>query len=102
MGAGQAAPLETRSVRSRIPTLVLAGGFDPITPPAWAAEAASTLRNATTVEFDPLSHGVSSGQGCPAQIATAFLDDPEARRSTSPAPHRSHRPSSWPGRAAKW
>jgi pimeloyl-ACP methyl ester carboxylesterase len=77
-GAGQAAPLETRSVRSSIPTLVLAGGFDPITPPAWAAEAASTLRNATTVEFDPLSHGVSSGQGCPAQIATAFLDDPEA------------------------
>ena len=83
MGAGQAAPLETRSVRSRIPTLVLAGGFDPITPPAWAAEAASTLRNATTVEFDPLSHGVSSGQGCPAQIATAFLDDPEATLDVS-------------------
>ena len=59
------------------------GGFDPITPPAWAAEAASTLRNATTVEFDPLSHGVSSGQGCPAQIATAFLDDPEATLDVS-------------------
>ena len=85
-GAGEAAPLETRAVRSRVPTLVLAGGFDPITPPGWAAEAANTLRNATTVAFDPLSHGVSSGPGCPAQIATAFLDDPAVPPDVSCAP----------------
>ncbi len=82
-GAGESADMETLPVRSNIPTLVLSGGFDPITPPDWAAEAASTLKNATTVGFVPLSHGVSSGEGCPAQIATAFLDDPAATPDVS-------------------
>ena len=84
--AGRAANMETNPVRSGIPTLILSGGFDPITPPAWAAEAANTLRRATTVAFEPLSHGVSSGTGCPAEIATAFLNDPAAAPDLSCAP----------------
>jgi pimeloyl-ACP methyl ester carboxylesterase len=73
---GAADPIENEPVESDIPTLVLAGEFDPITPPAWGRLAAATLSNATVFEFPGLGHGTSVSDACALSIALAFLDEP--------------------------
>ncbi len=74
--AGTADPLEARNVTSSIPTLVLAGTFDPITPPRWGLEVAETLENSFYVEFPTLGHGTSIAADCPTAITLAFIADP--------------------------
>ena len=76
-GAKEADPIENEPVNSGIPTLVLAGEYDPITPPSWGELAAETLDNSFYCEFPGVGHGASiSGEECPLSIALAFLDDP--------------------------
>ena len=76
-GAKEADPIENEPVTSDIPTLVLAGEYDPITPPAWGQIAAETLSNSFYFEFSGVGHCPSlSGEECPLSIALAFLDDP--------------------------
>lgn len=70
------AAVENEPVVSGIPTLVLAGVHDPITPPEWGQLAASNLTNATYVEFRGIGHGVSVADTCPLGITLAFVDDP--------------------------
>ncbi|MEM7801857.1 MAG: alpha/beta fold hydrolase [Chloroflexota bacterium] len=64
-------------VVSDIPTMLISGRFDPITPPAYAAAAAETLSNSYNV-VNPLgSHGnIWGGDSCSVSIARDFLDDP--------------------------
>ncbi len=81
--AGAASPQENEPVKSDLPTLVLAGEYDPITPPAWGASASAYLNNSTYVEFPGLGHGTSISGGCPLDITFAFLDDPNAPVDTS-------------------
>lgn len=70
------APLENEAVRSDIPTLILAGDYDPITPPSFAQELAAYLPNAFLFEFIGVSHGVMGAHACGAELAAAFLTDP--------------------------
>jgi pimeloyl-ACP methyl ester carboxylesterase len=77
-GAGAADPVENQPVESDIPTLVLAGEYDPATPPEDGRIAAATLTNSTFLEFPGLGHGVSADGGCPLNITLAFLRDPGA------------------------
>lgn len=67
-------------VISDIPTLLLSGRFDPITPPAFALAAAAGLTNATTLVDPAGSHGVAFFSPCINGIIDSFLDDP----TTSP------------------
>ncbi len=76
--SGMAAPLENEPVSSDIPTLVMAGEYDPITPPSWGANAATFLTNSTFVEFTGLGHGTSIAGDCPLSIVFEFLADPTA------------------------
>ncbi|HEY93823.1 MAG TPA: alpha/beta hydrolase [Dehalococcoidia bacterium] len=70
-------PVENEPVHSAIPTLILSGEFDPITPPAWGKLAAETLTNSRFFEFPGLGHDVLvSGNECPVDIALEFLDNP--------------------------
>ncbi len=63
-------------VVSDIPTLLLSGRFDPVTPPAFAQAAAIGLSNATTL-IDPLAaHGVAFFNPCVNGIVANFLNDP--------------------------
>lgn len=71
-----APPLENEPVHSDIPALVLAGEYDPITPPAWGQQTAATLENAIFVEFPGLGHGVSVEDPCALQITLDFLAAP--------------------------
>jgi len=81
--AGAAAPIENEPVVSDIPTLILSGEYDPITPPAWGASAAAYLTNSTYVEFPGLGHGTSVSGDCPLGITFAFIGDPAARPDVS-------------------
>ncbi len=72
-----AAPaVENEPVRSDIPALVLAGEYDPITPPAWSQEVQAGLENSYYFEFPGLGHGVSVAGPCPRAITLAFLENP--------------------------
>jgi pimeloyl-ACP methyl ester carboxylesterase len=75
--SGQADPVENEPVTSQVPTLLMVGEFDPITPPAWARHAAETLPNGTAVEFPGVGHGTSVEEGCPRDMLISFLNDPE-------------------------
>ena len=81
--AGTAASNANEPVVSDLPTLVLAGEYDPITPPAWGASASAYLSNSTYIEFPGLGHGTSISGGCPLDITFAFIDDPTGTIDTS-------------------
>jgi pimeloyl-ACP methyl ester carboxylesterase len=81
--ASKPPPRENEAVSSDIPALVLAGEYDPITPPAFGALAASTLSRSTFLEFRGFGHGVLRAQAtaagppaCAMRLVAAFLDDP--------------------------
>ena len=74
-GAGQAGAVENRPVASDVPALVLAGEFDPVTPPAWSRRAAETLSRGYFFEYPGVGHGASA-QDCGREMLLAFLDDP--------------------------
>lgn len=82
-GAQPAAPVENQPVASRIPALVLAGEYDPITPPEWGRMAAATLENGHFYEFPGLGHGVVAAGRCPLEMALAFVADPSAAPDSS-------------------
>ena len=63
------------------PTLVLAGRFDPITPPAWSRAVADAIEGSIYVELADHGHGMSTA--CPIGIREAFLDDAAAPVDTS-------------------
>jgi pimeloyl-ACP methyl ester carboxylesterase len=77
-GAGRAEASANEPVVSDVPTLVMSGEFDPITPPAWGRRAASTLANSFFYEFPGVGHGASALPGCPGEMFTAFLEEPGA------------------------
>jgi pimeloyl-ACP methyl ester carboxylesterase len=74
------APASARApVMSHIPTLVLSGEYDPITPPSLGALAARGLRNSFTFRIPGTGHGVFLSDRCPYRITQDFLDDPTTR-----------------------
>jgi pimeloyl-ACP methyl ester carboxylesterase len=77
-GAKLADPIENQPVTSDLPTLVLSGEYDPITPPSYNQAVAKTLSNSFFFEFPGIGHGVSISGPCPLGIAKAFLNDPNA------------------------
>ncbi len=68
--------LENEPVTSEIPTLVLAGEFDPITPPSWAKLAAKTLSHSFYYEVPSVGHGAVPSHRCVRGLAQAFVADP--------------------------
>jgi hypothetical protein len=82
-GVGSAPPVENQPVRSAIPALVLAGAYDPATPPDDGRAAAATLQNSFFFEFPASGHGVVLDGGCPLSIVFAFLDNPRRKPDTT-------------------
>ena len=72
------------AVRSDIPTLVLAGEYDPLTPPEDSRHTSETLSRSTFVLFPGMGHAtVFASPECPEIIFRAFLADPTAKIDTS-------------------
>lgn len=63
-------------VVSSVPTLLLAGQFDPVTPMAWAALAAEGLANHHLYEFPAAGHGVLRTSACARAMIEDFLREP--------------------------
>lgn len=62
--------------RSSIPTLLLSGWFDPVTPDIYAEATASLLDNASVLSIPAYGHSTLSGYtACQTEAAAAFLDD---------------------------
>ena len=70
--------IENEPVTSEIPTLVVAGEFDPVTPPAWAEAAAAYLPNSYYFRFPEAGHGIMDSSPCAQSIYAQFLNDPTA------------------------
>lgn len=79
----QLAPDVDAPVSSDIPTLLLSGRFDPVTPPPFAATAAAGLTNATVLVDSNASHGVALLSPCVNDIVADFLNDPTAAPDAS-------------------
>jgi pimeloyl-ACP methyl ester carboxylesterase len=73
--------VQNEPVVSEVPTLVLAGELDPITPPAWGELAAASLSRSTFVLVPGIGHGATP-EPCPASIIVAFLAAPETPPAT--------------------
>ncbi len=70
---------EVASTESDVPTLIIAGQFDILTPPAWGARAAQTLTNARVIEVTAGFHSETTnwgGDGCVMSLVGEFFEDP--------------------------
>ncbi|HUG48661.1 MAG TPA: alpha/beta hydrolase [Candidatus Limnocylindria bacterium] len=67
---------ENEPVHSGLPALLLAGTYDPITPPSWAQSAAETLPNAQLFIVPGVGHGVLGTSYCVDDLVEQFLDAP--------------------------
>lgn len=68
--------IESQRVVSAIPTLLIAGGFDPVTPESYAESALQGLSNGELLVFANGGHGISGSPGCAANIVRDFVDNP--------------------------
>ncbi len=64
-------------VVSDIPTLVLSGEFDPVTPPEYAELAAAHLPNSYVFEFAGVGHNPVGGSSCARSMVADFLANPD-------------------------
>jgi len=68
---------------TRVPTLILSGENDPVTPPEYAGQAARVLGpNARWVRFPGMGHGVAAQSACGLQVLLSFFDDPRRELDT--------------------
>jgi pimeloyl-ACP methyl ester carboxylesterase len=79
-----AVPLAQKGpVMSDIPTIVMEGEFDPITPPEYGATVAGTLSKSFSFVYPGLGHGTTFEHMCPNTMMWQFLDDPTRRPDNS-------------------
>jgi len=74
--AEAAPPRANEPVESVVPTLLLSGGFDPITPAGYAEQALETLPVASHVLLPHAGHGVLRADACALSIAQEFIRAP--------------------------
>jgi len=71
-------------VDTTIPTLVLAGQFDPVAGVALSRQVADEIgAYAVWVEFPRLGHNVRAFSSCATGIVSRFIERPEATPDTS-------------------
>ena len=85
-------PLDTdlhQTLNSEVPTLLLSGEADPVTPPEDAERAARGLRHHRLLVLDGEGHG-QAATSCVPKLMAAFLDNvnPEGLDATCLAQHR--------------
>jgi len=79
--SGEAPGAFRTPVVSDVPTLLLAGEFDPVTPPEWAESAQTHLSRGQLFVFPAVGHGVLDSHLCAADLVRNFLADPVAARA---------------------
>jgi pimeloyl-ACP methyl ester carboxylesterase len=74
-------PLEGEPVKTSVPSLVLAGDFDPVSPPEWTEQLLPHLENHHYFKLPAMAHMLSSDP-CVRSLMLEFLDEPAEK----PAP----------------
>jgi pimeloyl-ACP methyl ester carboxylesterase len=72
---------ERQPVQSSVPTLLLSGTFDWLTPPSWARDAARHLSASRHVVFRAQGHGVVVQDTCAARLRDNFIEEPDPKRA---------------------
>jgi len=72
---------ENQPVVSEIPSLLVSGSLDPVTPPSYAQEALKHLKNGYGIIFPDESHDFVNP--CFLQITEDFLNDPSHKPNTA-------------------
>ncbi|HJQ60767.1 MAG TPA: alpha/beta hydrolase [Vineibacter sp.] len=72
---------EKQPVVSKVPTLLLSGSYDWLTPPAWAEAARRHLANARHVEFRALGHAATANDKCAEAMLARFIEAPDPGRA---------------------
>ncbi len=69
---------ENAPVISDIPSLIITGKYDPVTPPIYGQQIAERLSNSYYFEFPNLGHTptAADSSGCAMDIVLAFLENP--------------------------
>ncbi|MGN6812050.1 MAG: alpha/beta hydrolase [Thermomicrobiales bacterium] len=74
-------PNADQPAASSVPTLLVSGQFDPITPPAYARQAASALPHSFVVDLPDAGHSATFALGpvgqCGQQVVLTFLAHPD-------------------------
>ena len=70
--------MENRPVKSSIPTLILNGAYDDVTPVSWGRQLQQQLENSYQAVFPGYRHGISTywDNPCGMEMANAFFNDP--------------------------
>ncbi|HET7640906.1 MAG TPA: alpha/beta hydrolase, partial [Ktedonobacteraceae bacterium] len=68
--------IENQPIHSSIPTLILAGEYDPISLPVYGQAAARTLSHSFFLLFPGMGHTTIGYDACPTGIALEFLHHP--------------------------
>lgn len=71
--SGESPITENQAISSDIPTLLIAGEYDPVTPPQWALQVDEYLTNSQYLEFEAHGHGASAFRGCAQSIMIDFF-----------------------------
>lgn len=71
-----AALIESRAIKTEVPTLVMHGALDPVLSAEDANTARKKLPNHQWLLFPQLAHDVISASDCAEQAAAAFLNEP--------------------------
>jgi hypothetical protein len=69
---------ENKALTSDIPSLIITGRYDPVTPPMYGQQIAKNLSHSYYYEFPNLGHTptATDKSGCAMNIAVEFLDNP--------------------------
>lgn len=76
LGLTKPAPRENTAVVSPVPTLLLAGEYDPVTPPAWLSAASRGLSRSQSLVVKGASHGSGLTTECGFLSVFTFLQNP--------------------------
>lgn len=69
-------PAELEPVHSEVPTLVLSGRYDPVTPAEYGDHLAASFTNVRHVTVEQASHGIWH-LGCGPKVIAGFFSNPE-------------------------
>jgi pimeloyl-ACP methyl ester carboxylesterase len=83
MGMPQRPAGEFEAVRTSLPSLIIEGDMDPITPPPNARAILPGFENGTYVEFPYAGHGPSRSVECAGGLLNKFYDNPGAEPDLS-------------------
>ena len=75
-GLTEPSAAENEPLQSDVPTLLVAGYFDPVTPPENLALAAAGLSRAYVYTFPDQAHAASLISPCALGVVQAFIDNP--------------------------